>query len=84
MGTARFPRQTEGLPTNRWQASKSWESYDVNRDVVRQLLPEEPMNGQAEETVGHWIWKELPNSRERAGASGLWLSCEGQMFSDNS
>ena len=33
--------------------------------------------------------QELPDSRERAGAPALWLSCEGQidvweMFSDNS
>ena len=33
--------------------------------------------------------EELPNSRERAGAPVLWLSCEGQidvweLFSDNS
>ena len=34
-------------------------------------------------------WKELPDSRERAGAPVLWLSCAGQidvweMFSDSS
>ena len=44
---------------------------------------------QAEETMGPQDLEELPDSRERAGAPVLWLSCEGQidvgeMFSDNS
>ena len=35
-----------------------------------------------------WDLEELPDSRERAGAPVLWLSCEGQidvweLFSDN-
>ena len=45
---------------------------------------------QAEETSGHFVdLEELPDSRERARAHVLWLSCEGQidvweMFSGNS
>ena len=43
---------------------------------------------QAEETVDTGIWKIFRDSRDRARAPVLWLSCEGQldiweMFSDN-